>query len=81
MKIVAQVPHPACAITVYAWNGKYLVKFEQDLLEQTYKLREMDTTGEADVHALVADEVFIAEVMERFAQMRASLYGVMDRVL
>ncbi|SDK23176.1 hypothetical protein SAMN05421823_102201 [Catalinimonas alkaloidigena] len=70
MRIVEQIAHPQCQITVYAWNGKYLLKFEQPMLEQTYKVSEMDLTGPDEVKSLL-NEAFIARVLRRFDEMRA----------
>jgi hypothetical protein len=77
MRVVSEMSHPECRISVFSWNGKYLVKFEQDLLEQTYKIKELDVNGDADIKQMLSEE-FIAEVLERFAQMRQSLYKAMD---
>ena len=68
MRVVAEIPHPKIKITVFAWNSRYLIKFEYGLLEQTYKISEMDLTSEDDLKSLVSD-AFIANVMERFKEM------------
>jgi hypothetical protein len=70
MRIVAEYPHPQCKITVFSWNGKYLIKLEAGPYEQTYKVSEMDVTGDDDIKKLLSD-AFIQSAMERFGHMHA----------
>lgn len=70
MRIIAELPHPDCKITIFLMNQKYLIKFEKGNYEQTYKLSELDIIdGINGIFKLVDDE-FIKKVKERFAQMR-----------
>ncbi len=71
MRIVAELPHPECKITIFSMNNKYIVKFEQGALEQVYKLAEMDIINGVDGVFEIIDEVFIAKVIERFRLMRS----------
>lgn len=80
MRVVAQIPHADFTITLFAWNGKYLLKFETPLLEQTYKVREADVTGDADVIALVKDTAFMQAVTEQFMDMQATLEEAASRL-
>jgi hypothetical protein len=73
MRVVIEIPHPDFKVTVYDWNGKYLVKLETSMYEQTYKIRESDVTGDEDIKQLVSDEEFIRSVKERFGEMSKSL--------
>lgn len=68
MRVVAEIPHSKTKITVFSWNSRYLIKFEYGLLEQTYKISEMDLTSEDDLKSIMSDS-FIANVMERFKEM------------
>lgn len=68
MRIVAEIPHPRTKITIFSWNNRYLIKFEYGLLEQTYKISEMDLSSEQDLKDIVSG-VFIDKVMERFRDM------------
>jgi hypothetical protein len=78
MRVVGDIPHPNCKITIFAWNNRYLIKVEQGLLEQTFKLNEYDVSAEAEVYKVV-DEVFIGEVLVRFEAMRQSLDEALQR--
>lgn len=73
MRQVANIPHPEFTVNLYAWNNKYLLKFEHQWLEQTFKLSEMDVTGDADVIAIVNDPDFITAVRDNFARMAQQL--------
>ena len=73
MRIIAEIPHPECKITVYSWNGRYLMKFEQGPIEQTYKIGELDIDGEAGVKRLLKDAQFVEGVVARFSEMHLAL--------
>ena len=71
MRIIAELPHPECKISLFNMNQKYIVKFEQGSLEQSYKLSELDLSGGgANEIFQILDEEFIATVIERFKSMR-----------
>jgi hypothetical protein len=72
MRIVSETVHPACKITVYHWNNRYLIKLEQHELEQTFKVSALDITAEAEVNRLLTKE-FIGECLSRFDAMRDQL--------
>jgi len=79
MRIVGEIPHPDCKITLLSWNNRYLIKIEQGLLEQTFKINQFDITGEDDLTALL-DEQFLTECLERFSEMNSSLQAAMARI-
>jgi len=79
MKQLADIPHPSCKITLFAWNNKYIVKIEQGMLEQTYKVSELDVLGEDDVREMVS-EVFLEKVLQRFAAMQADWETTMENL-
>ena len=78
MRVVGEIPHPECKITIFAWNNRYLIKLEQGLLEQTFKVNEYDVTSEAELYRIV-DKAFLEEAMQRFAGMSESLRQAMQR--
>lgn len=80
MRVLAELPHPDCKITLFNMNQKYIVKFEQGTLEQSYKLSELDLTGGgANEIFQMLDEEFIATVVERFKGMRADFSAAYQR--
>jgi hypothetical protein len=80
MRVVLEIPHPDFKVTVYDWNGKYLVKLETAMFEQTYKIRESDVTGDGDIKLLVTDEEFMKGVRERFTEMSRSLGEALGKI-
>ncbi|WP_207533346.1 hypothetical protein [Desertivirga arenae] len=79
MRVVAELPRPDCKITIFSMNMKYVIKFEQGVLEQTYKLSEMDVTGGLDGVFQLLDEEFIAQVVERFKGMNHDFHDAYQR--
>jgi len=77
MKVIKSIPHPTCDITLFWWNQKYILKFEKNHLEQTYKISELDFL-EQDVEALIGNEGFIEGVLKRFEQMYQDLYKSLE---
>lgn len=80
MRVIAELPHPECKITLFHMNQKYIVKFEQGTLEQSYKLSELDLTGGgANEIFQMLDGTFIATVVERFKTMRTDFSAAYNR--
>jgi len=80
MRVIAELPHPDCKITLFNMNQKYIIKFEQGTLEQSYKLSELDLTGGgANEIFQLLDEEFIASVVERFKSMRTDFSAAYNR--
>lgn len=72
MRIIGEIPHPDCRITLFAWNNRYIVKLEKGYLEQTFKIDQFDLSSEKDLNTVV-NEGFIREAMVRFDSMHESL--------
>lgn len=79
MRVLADIPHPQCKITLFAWNGKYLIKIEQGMLEQTYKVNEFDVSDEEEIKKLL-DEEFMNTVLKRFVEMDSALFEAIERL-
>jgi len=69
MRVVEEIAHPVFKITVFSWNGKYLIKIELDQYEQTFKIKEQDVMGTNDIKAMLND-AFLESCMHRFITMR-----------
>jgi hypothetical protein len=78
MRVVGEIPHSDCKITIFSWNNRYLIKLEQGLLEQTFKVNEFDISGESELYRIV-DQPFIQEAIQRFVEMSRSLRQAMQR--
>ncbi|OAQ38166.1 hypothetical protein A5893_15315 [Pedobacter psychrophilus] len=79
MRIVAELPHPDCKITIFSMNNKFIIKFEQGNLEQTFKLAEMDILNGVNGVFEILDEVFISSVIDRFKVMRTDFIETYNR--
>ncbi len=79
MRVISEVSHPQCRITIFAWNNKYLIKFERGLIEQTYKVPQEEVRGDEDVKKLVADQL-LDKALLRMEDMEADLMKVIDEL-
>jgi fructose-bisphosphate aldolase class 1 len=79
MRVIADIPHEACKITVFAWNSRYIIKLEKGLLEQTFKIDEFELNGIDDIKKLLDDE-FMQQALERFVVMRSNLQAALERI-
>jgi hypothetical protein len=79
MRVVGEIEHPECKITIFHWNNKYLIKLEMGPFEQTFKLNEFDISSEADLKKIL-DEDFISKAMARFEDMSRSLAEATDGI-
>jgi hypothetical protein len=79
MKVIKEIPHPTCKITLFAWNNRYLIKVEQGLFEQTFKVNQFDVTDENEIVQMV-DEEFLNQCLDRFEEMAISLAKARQRI-
>ncbi len=79
MRVVGEIPHSDCKITLFSWNNRYLIKLELGLFEQTFKINQFDVPSETDLFKIV-DEPFIQQGMKRFDEMHSSLQGAFQRM-
>ncbi|MEO8887090.1 MAG: hypothetical protein ABI367_13585 [Mucilaginibacter sp.] len=69
MRVIAELPHPDFKITIFNMNQKFIVKLEKGILEQSYKIPDMDLTDGVNSVFEILDEAFLATVATRFAEM------------
>ena len=79
VRVVGEIPHPECKITIFHWNNRYLIKLEQGPFEQTYKIQEYDLTGEDQVKVIVSEE-FVQSALAHFQSMQRSLQDAMSKI-
>jgi hypothetical protein len=81
MRIVGYIENEPCKVTVFHQGLRFMVKFEDGLYEQAFKFRESDKIkGLNDIKNLI-DKSFIAEVMNRFSEMRQSTGKLLGRFI
>jgi hypothetical protein len=79
MRILAELPHPDCKISIFGMNQKFIIKFEQGALEQSYKLAETDVVGGVNGIFELLDETFINHVLAQFSTMRTGFMEAYQR--
>lgn len=78
MRLVRELAHADCKITIFSWNNRYLIKLEQGPLEQTFKIAELDVPGEEALIDLL-DAEFLQQAGVRFQEMGRSLHEALKR--
>lgn len=76
MRIVKEITGKPCKITVFSWNGKYLIKLESGPFEQTFKVSELDVLEEELDDIL--SETFLNKALKRFDDMAESLRSAVN---
>ncbi|ERM84557.1 hypothetical protein P872_24370 [Rhodonellum psychrophilum GCM71 = DSM 17998] len=72
MRVIKEFSKAETRISVFSWNNKYIVKYEQGALEQTFKVSEMDILEESDLDHFFEGNFFDL-VLERFKEMGETL--------
>lgn len=79
MRVIAELPHPDCKITLFSMNQKYVIKLEKGTFEQIYKISELDIPEGANGVFQLLDSEFIKTAAERFNQMRNDFTEALKR--
>lgn len=79
MRTIAELPHKDCKISIFSMNQKFIIKFEQGVLEQTFKIAELDITDGVNGVFQLLDEAFMQAVVDRFNAMRTDFKEAYDR--
>jgi len=79
MRILAELPNPNCKISIFGMNQKFIIKFEQGNLEQSFKIAEADIVNGVNGVFEILDETFINKVLVNFDNMRSSFNETYNR--
>ncbi len=79
MRIIAELPHPACKITLFSMNQKFVIKLEKGVFEQIYKIAETDVPDGIDGVFKLLDETFMKRASDRFDTMRDDFHDAFSR--
>jgi len=71
MRVIAELPHPDCKISIFSMNQKYIIKLEKGVFEQIYKISELDVSDGVDGVFKILNDDFLKNAAERFNDMRA----------
>lgn len=70
MRIIAELPHPECKISIFSMNQKYIIKLEKGVFEQVYKISELDVPDGVDGVFKILNDDFLKKASSRFNEMR-----------
>lgn len=79
MRIVGEIDHPRLKITVFKNDGKFSLKFEGGLLEQTYKFRDDERLGSVEDVKKIVDADFIQKIEDILRGMKTAQLSAMER--
>ncbi|AWW31913.1 hypothetical protein DN752_18200 [Echinicola strongylocentroti] len=79
MRVIKEFTKKDIRVSIFSWNNKYLIKYEQGMIEQTYKVNETDILEEGDLEAFFSDK-FLAEINKRFEEMHQSLRNQIENI-
>ena len=74
MHFIKKIENPNCQISLFYWNSKYIVKFEMNQMEQTFKVSEIDVFSIQELEDII-DDNFIEAVLKRFESMANDWYS------
>lgn len=81
MRIIGYLDTKGYKTTVFKNNTRFIVKFEADGLEQTYKFQESDKIEHFNHVKNLIDHEFLKVVEERFREMYESANDLLGRYL
>ena len=81
MRVIGYLDTKMYKTTVFKNNDKFIVKFESDLFEQTFKFRENDKIENFNNIKNLIDFQFLEKVEERFKEMYETSTDLLTRYL
>ncbi len=79
MRYLRDIPNANHKISLYQWNGKYIIKFEAGgQYEQIYKLDETEVVSDEEIDTLV-DRLLLQQVQDRFRAMHDDFTSALRR--
>ena len=73
MRLITTIPHHTLGISIFDWNGKFILKVEYGLAEQVYKFnKDHFENGLEDLKKVLTD-TFLEQNMIRFREMHTSI--------
>lgn len=72
MRVIGYIDTKGYKTTVFKNNDRFIVKFESDLFEQTFKFRESDKIAHLEHLKELIDRSFLMQIEERFLEMYES---------
>jgi len=74
MRVIKEILYPDCKVSIFYMNQKYIIKFEQNNLEQIYKFSEIDfIIGDiADVEKMIETSLLMKSI-SIFNEMKVAI--------
>ena len=80
MKVAAEIILPEGKVSIFRMNNKFILKIENQHLEQTYKISEMDyEISSIEDAEKILDASFMQAVLKNFQQMNLTLHEALNR--
>lgn len=79
MRIVGEIDHPRLKISIFKNDGKFSIKFEAGLLEQTYKFRDDERLNNVDDVKRIVDTDFISKIEDILRGMKQAQISALER--
>lgn len=79
MRVIKEFSKKEIRISLFSWNNKYLLKFEQGMVEQTFKIHEMDLSSEEELEVFWS-EAFLSDLQKRFDEMHQVLRNQLENI-
>ncbi|MBK9150997.1 MAG: hypothetical protein IPM26_08315 [Saprospiraceae bacterium] len=80
MRILAEYDKDGIKVTVFQMNGRLSVKFEDNLLEQTFKFRDGSGIEQPEDVMKMTDESFMQALKSRFEEMNHSRTAALEKL-
>lgn len=78
MRIAGYIEHPGMKITIFHYQNRYSLKFENPYFEQTFKLPE-DLFPTVDSVRDMVSAAFLKEVENRFMNMATQMHSILHK--
>ncbi len=79
MRVVREFVKEGVRISVFSWNNKFLIKFETGMVEQTFKVNELDISSENDIDFFFEGE-FWKGIKKRSDEMHQMLRNQLENM-
>ena len=78
MRYIKDIANTKFKISIYQWNNKYIIKIENGMYEQTYKIDEYEVTNVEEIEKCM-DEIFLSRITEKFITMEVDFMDSLQR--
>ena len=73
MRIVKEINVEEFKVTVYHWNNKYILKYENGWHEITVKISQLDINTESDLDIFLSDSEILWKIKEAFEKLNETM--------